>query len=199
MFNPNSYRVHPSVAQNGIDNEGEWGELWEPFKKQTIRYVDRRSTSKVCSGLSQHKVAKAILKYYSSVTGRILQANEVTWGTVELTSALEKDNFVHGSVMKNRQLRHLKTRATNTVLFRATRTVGDRSVGVWLVATVQCYFIHKQNNMTRFLALGELMRAHEIDEYGLITVTKGPSGINSQTLVVFSTEEILECVGLVRY
>lgn len=69
-----------------------------------------------------------------------------------------------------------------------------------MVARVHCYITHVQNGETRFLAVGELMKEHKVIEtHNAIVVTENSSGPNSQKVVVFSTKDILQNVGLVRY
>ncbi|CAO0792423.1 unnamed protein product [Mucor circinelloides] len=194
-FDPNSYRIHP----DNTTNNHYFGELWEPFKLDTLTpSASRSSERQVCFGLKQSKVTNAFVRYYSRVRGRALMVSDINWGAVELASAVEKDGIVHGSLM-DRKLRHLKTRSNAAVLFKATRKVGQRSVDVWLVAFVHCYLTHEQDGETRFLAVGEVMKKHEFDGNNVMTVTKNASGPEAQKIAVFSTEDILENVGLVQY
>ncbi|KAL7329405.1 hypothetical protein PS15p_207509 [Mucor circinelloides] len=194
-FNPNSYRIHP----DNTTNNHSFGGLWEPFKLDTLTpSASRSSERQVCFGLKQAKVINAFVRYYSRVRGRALMVSDINWGAVELASAVEKDGIVHGSLM-DRKLRHLKTRSNAAVLFKAVRKVGQRSLDVWLVAVVHCYLTHEQDGETRFLAVGEVMKKHEFDANNVITVTKNASGPEAQKIAVFSTEDILENVGLVQY
>ncbi|OAC99262.1 hypothetical protein MUCCIDRAFT_84203 [Mucor lusitanicus CBS 277.49] len=165
QFDPKTYKVYPHAT------EVDMGELWRPFQMQNIKYVAKTSSSVVCFGIPQYKVVKALVNYYSRTEGEKLPVDWINWGTVELASALEKDGIVYGSVMHRRR-RHLKTRANNVVLFKAIRKIGERRVNVWLVATIQCFFIHKQDGVTRFLVLGKVMKKNAMDDHHVITVTE---------------------------
>ncbi|KAF1801100.1 hypothetical protein V8B55DRAFT_1415251 [Mucor lusitanicus] len=197
QFDPKTYRVYPHAT------EVDMGQLWRPFQMQNIKYVAKTSSSVVCFGIPQYKVEKALVNYYSRTEGEKLPVDWINWGTVELASALEKDGIVYGPVMEDRRLRHLKTRANNAVLFKAVQKMGKRRVNnVWLVATIQCFFIHKQGGggVTQFLVLGKVMKKNEIDDHHVITVTKFASTDQGQKIAVLSTiENILECVGLLQH
>ena len=67
-----------------------------------------------------------------------------------------------------------------------------------LVGKVHCYFAHVHCGETRFLAVAEVMKKHDIDEFK-VTFVHMPKPGEFKRYTIFDVADILQQVGLVQY
>lgn len=64
---------------------------------------------------------------------------------------------------------------------------------------MHCYFSHVQDGNVNFLAIVEVMKQQQFDNYNVVTVARNSRGDRYKKYAVISISNILEVVGLVRY
>ncbi|KAI7863926.1 uncharacterized protein EV154DRAFT_572611 [Mucor mucedo] len=188
MDRPDTYRLDHDNRSHSSSVQ-----IWSPFVAQSLSGPDEEE---ICFGVQRSNVIDALYSYYDRKDGHAIEA--LTSSRIEIAGRAWKDDLVFSSIM-DRTLKRLKTRANSHVLFQAPKSTGHRTLSVWFVGVVHCYFSYVQDGNVNFLAIVEVMKQQQFDNYNVVTVARNSRGDRYKKYAVISISNILEVVGLVRY